>query len=89
LHLAQTKSQQGTEYVTALIYPAEYDEEVASWLTKNNYKGGELATGGASEVNTYYRHYSKIDSFQLWGVLDGTARDAADVLANVGRAVVR
>ena len=89
LHLAQAKSPEAADYVVALIYPAEYDEEVASWLTQNNYKGGELASGGVSEVNAYYDHYSKIDSFQLWGVLDGTARDAADVLANVGRAVVR
>ncbi|NIA07045.1 MAG: hypothetical protein GWP14_05330 [Actinobacteria bacterium] len=89
LHLAQNKSPEGTRYVVALIYPAEYDEEVAAWLAEKEYQGGEQASGGASEVAEYYRDYSKIDSFQLWGVLDGTARDANDILANVGRAVVR
>ena len=89
LHLAQSKSPEGTRHIVALIYPAEYDEEVATWLTEKEYKGGELASGGTSEVAGYYRHYRKIDSFQLWGVLGGTARDANDVLANVGRAVVR
>ena len=89
LQMAQSKSPERTRQVVALIYPAEYNEEVAAWLTEKDYKGGELATGGASEVAEYYRSYSKIDSFQLWGVLDGTARDANDILANVGRAVVR
>ena len=89
LHLAQPKSPKGTKYVVALIYPAEYEEEVGQWLTEAKYQGGELASGGISQVEEYYRHYSKIQSQQLWGVLDKTARDAAEVLANVGRAVVR
>ena len=89
LHLAQAQSQETVKYVVALIYPAEYDEEVAAWLIQQKYKGGELVSGGTSEVQAYYRDYSKIDSLQLWGALDGTARDGADVLANVGRAVVR
>jgi len=89
LHLAQSKSPETTRHVVALIYPAEYEEEVSAWLTEKEYKGGELASGGASEVAEYYGHYHKIDSFQLWGVLDGTARDANDILANVGRVVVR
>jgi len=89
LHLAQGKSPEAKKYVVALIYPAEYDDEVAVWLMQKKYKGGELASGGTSEVESYYGHYNKIDGFQLWGVLDGTARDAAEVLASVGRAVVR
>lgn len=89
LHLAQAESPKEKKHVVALIYPAEYDEEVAAWLLRVGYSGGELASGGASEVQSYYDHYSKIDGFQLWGMLDGTARDATEVLASVGRAVVR
>ena len=44
---------------------------------------------GISQVEEYYGHYSKIQGEQLWGVLDKTAREAAEVLANVGKAVVR
>ena len=62
---------------------------MAAWLIQKNYKGGELASGGTSEVESYYGHYSRIVGFQLWGVLDGTARDAAEGLAHGGRAVVR
>ena len=89
VHLAQAKSPEGTKYVVALIYPAEYEDEVASWLIEVGYQGGEVASGGISEVGSYYSRYSKLDGFQLWGVLDSTAREAAEVLAGVGKAVVR
>ena len=77
------------KYVVGLIYPAEYEEEVSQWLRAVGYQGGELASGGISEVENYYRDYSKIASHQLWGALDETAREATEVLANVGQAVVR
>ncbi len=89
IHLARSQSQGRDKYVVALIYPAEYEEEVGQWLTGAKYQGGELASGGISKVENYYRDYRKMASQQLWGVLDKTARDAAEVLANVGRAVVR
>ncbi len=89
IHLARRQSEGRGKYVVALIYPAEYEEEVSQWLTEVKYQGGELASGGISQVEEYYRHYSKIQSQQLWGVLDETARDGAEVLANVGKAVVR
>ena len=89
IHLSRSESQGRDRYVVALIYPAEYEEEVAQWLTGAKYQGGELASGGISQVEEYYRRYSKIQSQQLWGVLDRTARDAAEVLADVGKAVVR
>ncbi len=89
IHFSQSPSQERDKYVVALIYPAEYEEEVSQWLIAVGYQGGELASGGISEVENYYRDYSKIQSQQLWGVLDETARDAAEVLADVGKAVVR
>ena len=89
IHLARSDSQGREKYVVALIYPAEYEEEVGQWLTGAKYQGGELASGGISEVEKYYRDYNKIQGEQLWGVLDRTAREAGEVLANVGKAVVR
>ena len=65
LHLAQAKSPERTKYVVALIYPAEYDDEIAVWLRQANYQGGQLASGGMSEVESYYGHYSRIDSFSI------------------------
>ena len=89
IHLAQNQSQGRDKYVVALIYPAEYEDQVSQWLTEVGYHGGELASGGISELENYYRDYSKMASQQLWGAMDKTARDAAEVLANVGQAVVR
>ena len=89
LHLSRVESQQETKYVVALIYPAEYEEDVSAWLLRTGYSCGESVSGGSSQVADYYAHYEKINSFQLWGVLDGTTRDADQVLADVGRAVVR
>ena len=53
------------------------------------YQGGLTATGGISQVAAYYSDCSKIEGQQLWGALDGTAREADEVLASVGKAVVR
>ena len=89
IHLSGRQSQGRDKYVVALIYPAEYEEEVGQWLREAGYQGGELASGGISEVEDYYHHYSKMASQQLWGVLDKTAREPAEVLAEVGKAVVR
>ena len=89
VHLSQVKCGGESKYVIALIYPAEYEDELSGWLIQNHYQGGELASGGSSQVEEYYQHYEKIQSCQLWGVLDATARDADEVLANVGKALVR
>ena len=89
IHLSRTQSQGQQQYVVGLIYPAEYEEQVSQWLIEVGYEGGELASGGISQVENYYRDYRKMASQQLWGVLDKTARDATEVLANVGKAVVR
>ena len=89
IQLSRNDSPAQNKYVVALIYPAEYEDEIAQWLTRTNYQGGQLASGGISQVEEYYHHYNKIQNQQLWGVLDKTARDPAEILANLGKAVVR
>ncbi len=89
VHLSRDKSGGESQYVIALIYPGEYEDEISGWLIRSGYEGGELASGGTSQVEKYYQHYEKVQSCQLWGVLDETARDAEEVLANVGKALVR
>lgn len=90
LHLSTVPAADQTDqYVIALIYPAEYEDEVAAWLQEANYQGGQSATGGISQINDYYRHYQKLENRQLWGALDGTARTPAEIFADLGKAVVR
>ena len=42
------------KFVTALIYPAEYDDEISSWLSGGGYKTSGTAEGGIGAVQQYY-----------------------------------
>jgi hypothetical protein len=42
------------KYVTALIFPAEYNDEYSTWLLDNNYRTSEEAVGGIAAVQQYY-----------------------------------
>jgi len=50
VHLAKT----GDSFVTALIYPAEYDDAFSKWLLEGNYQTAGQAEGGAGAVQRYY-----------------------------------
>lgn len=92
VHLAQ-RAAVGDEpagFVTALIYPAEYDDEFAAWLLAARYEGGDLAEGGISHVTNYYGEAKRIlDRRQLWSPSSTSSRSADEVLASVRRAVQR
>lgn len=42
------------QYAVALIYPAEFDDEVSAWLIENDYKTKGTAEGGTAAVTRYY-----------------------------------
>lgn len=50
LHMAQYEGS----FITALIYPAEYDEEFSKWLLDTDYRTKEEVHGGIEIVNRYY-----------------------------------
>jgi len=78
------------EHVVALIYPAEYNDQMSRWLLDGQYRGGDLVEGGVSQVTSYYQGEAElIERAQLWGVADGTSRPAAEVLATTHLAVQR
>jgi hypothetical protein len=74
VHLARLSDN---EFVTALIYPAEYDDQFSRWLLENNYMTDGAADGGTAAVQRYYdapkdildqRQLFAADSFeQLYG----------------------
>ena len=77
-------------YVTALIYPAEYEDEIARWLLDANYAGGDLAEGGPSHVSNYYADQSTIlQRAQLWSQPAIPSRSPEEVFQTVRRAVQR
>lgn len=74
----------------ALIYPAEYDDEVSSWLLEGRYKTTGAAEGGIEAVQRYYDHNPKIlERHQLFGKSDIISRTGRELLAAVKVAVQR
>jgi hypothetical protein len=77
-------------YVTVLIYPAEYEDEIARWLLDAAYAGGDTAEGGPSHVTNYHHEPKSILArAQLCSVRSTPARTVAEVLGSVRQAVQR
>lgn len=77
-------------HAVALIYPAEFSDEISTWLGAIGYDGGDFVEGGISQVTDYYAAtVRRLDQHQLWGTLDETSRPAEDVLATTHVAVQR
>lgn len=57
VHLAKVDDK---TYLTAMIYPAEYDEEVSRWLLDNGYRTAGAVEGGTSAVQRYYQANAEI-----------------------------
>jgi hypothetical protein len=91
IHLADRGRHEGVaRYVTALIYPAEYDDEIARWLLDAEYAGGDPVEGGVSHVSNYYATGMTImEREQLWSRPAIPSRSADEVLSSVRRAVQR
>lgn len=87
----QTAVLAGTpqRHVLAMIYPAEFTHDVAHWLERIGFNGGDLVEGGPSQVTTYYEAQPEVTQRrQLWPTADGT-RSAEEVLATTHLAVQR
>ena len=91
VHLADRGSAEGTfRYVTALIYPAESEDEMAAWLSAAGYAGGDLAEGGPSHVADFYAATKTIlDRQQLWSQPAIPSRSMDEVLRTIRLAVQR
>jgi hypothetical protein len=78
------------KFVTALIYPAEYDDEISSWLIEGRYKTRGAAEGGIEAVQRYYKDNPEIlDNHQLFEKAILQSRSGLELLANVKLAVQR
>ena len=87
VHLAKYGGQ---KFAVALIYPAEYDDEVSSWLLSCDYKTAGAAEGGAEAVQRYYDANCEIlKRHQLFGQSAFESRTGEQLLANLKRAVQR
>jgi hypothetical protein len=87
VHLAKYND---TKLVTALIYPAEYDDEISIWLLDGGYKTDGTAEGGIEAVQRYYDYKPQIlDRHQLFGKSEFENRTGEELLANIKLAVQR
>lgn len=89
LRLARTEGAE-PGFVVALIYPAEYSEEIGRWLLDADYAGGDYVEGGVSHVSDFYEtRCETLAREQIWGSEDGVSRSAEQVLATTHVAVQR
>lgn len=80
----------GAEYphATAIIFPAEFTHDVAGWLERVGFDGGDFVEGGPSQVSTYYDAARVIERKQLWAA-DSGSRSPEEVLASTHLSVQR
>jgi hypothetical protein len=87
VHLAKYNDQ---KYVVSLIYPAEYEDEVSSWLLHGKYTTKGAVEGGACALQRYYDADTEIlERHQLFGQLSVESRSGESLLANIKKAVQR
>jgi hypothetical protein len=78
------------KFVVALIYPAEFDDGVSSWLLDGSYRTAGEVIGGTGAVQRYYNDKPEIlDRHQLFGKSEIISRTGEELLASVKLAVQR
>ncbi len=87
VHLARYADE---KFVTAIIYPAEYDNQISAWLSVGEYKTTGAAEGGSEAVQRYYDYKPQIlDRHQLFGKSEYQSRSGTELLASLKLAVQR
>ena len=87
VHLAK---YDGHSFVTAIIFPAEYNDEFSSWLSDAGYKTRGEATGGTDAVKTYYDQAPEIlQRHQLLGQSQWHSKTGDELLLSTKIAVQR
>lgn len=87
VHLAKYND---SKFVTALIYPAEYDDEISIWLSEGDYITTGAAEGGFEAVQRYYAHKPEVlDRHQLFGQSVYESRTGEELLSGIKKAVQR
>ena len=87
VHLAKYSED---KFSVALIYPAEYDDEVSRWLIDGKYKTAGAAEGGVEAVQRYYDDKPQIlDRHQLFAGSEDISRTGEELLGSLKLAVQR
>jgi hypothetical protein len=74
----------------AIIYPAEHEDEISTWLAQRAYRTAGAVEGGAGVIEEYYRQAPDIlERHQLFGTSEGISRTGDELLGSLSRAVQR
>jgi len=78
------------KFAAAIIYPAEYDDEISRWLSDGEYKTCGDAEGGVGAVQRYYDAKCRIlERHQLFGKSEFYSRTGEELLSCLKLAVQR
>ena len=88
IHLSKLNYSPMFSHVVALIFPAEYEDDISKWLIKIDYKGGESVDCGISHVTNYYNNGTVSDARQFF-VQDAESRTYELLMESVGEALQR
>jgi hypothetical protein len=78
------------KYAVAVIYPAEYDDEISAWLLAGDYKTSGAVEGGIGAVQRYYEERpTLLERHQLFAKSAIESRTGQELLAHVKMAVQR
>jgi len=85
IHLAKLNYSPMFSHVVALIFPAEYEDDISNWLLKIDYKGGESVDCGISHVTNYYGNSTVSDTRQFFaqGLEDRTYEQVVESVGEV------
>jgi hypothetical protein len=78
------------KFAVALIYPAEYDDQISSWLLDAQYKTAGAAEGGIEATQRYYNYKPQIiERHQLFAKSPYESRTGQELLSSLKMAVQR
>jgi hypothetical protein len=78
------------KFAVAIIYPAEYDDEISRWLLDGKYKTAGAAEGGIEAVQRYYgSKVTILERHQLFGRTSYESRSGEELLLAVKKAIQR
>lgn len=77
-------------FVTALVYPAEFDAEFSKWLLNGNYRTAGQVEGGTGPVQRYYDAQPNVmQREQLWPASSIEHLHGQALMEATNRAIVR
>ena len=74
------------KFVTAIIYPAEYNDEISRWLLEINYKTLGLVNAGIEATTSYYENSPAIlQRHQLFASIANESRTAEELIEEIAK----